>query len=903
MKFDRNSIGFRITIPIIGLISVITLALVMLVFSTSHHISKKYFSFVLSDYDSHVQGILDTAVNELIIARLFDKEVVVRAKQEVSVDEVASYWSRNDLSGLIIEESSGRVIYSSLDKSSEALIMHLSSRRGYVHLETGLKHRNLFISEFPAWGWKIITVANPLLWLSETHRSEMIFMFPVVLVCSVLTLALVLFIIKRNFRKPIDSVLSDVQRNHEVRATGIMELDTIGAAINRSVSSLMKKTEQYQTLHTIATSLHKDHQKDELLTMIIETTNQFIQAEISALMLYDEAGRIDDCLTRGFPFNKMSALPEGKGLLELVRLSSSPLKIDNVQEHRAFSGSFPEGHPHIHNLIAYPIFSDEGRPVGALLFANKPSGFTDEDMTILQAISADTALAISKTERMTQLMKFKQVIDSAFDVIMITDAKGALTYVNPAFTAVTGYAAKEVIGKKTDMFLGGDHDVTFYHELSDTIRSGKAWRGEFVNRKKNGEVYHTSAVIFPIWDAEGVGYATIQRDITQEKRLYEQLLRAQKLEAIGTLAGGMAHDFNNLLTAVLGYSEIMLSKAKEGDPFYKPAHIIMSAAEQGATLAKKILMVTRKETLETKPVSINEIIVNSKELLQRSIPRNIEIILNLAQDVPLISADSSQIQQVIMNLAVNARDAMPDGGRLVFDTGLAGTQDSAASGIPRKDGGFVKMSVSDTGCGMDSDIQQKVFDPFFTTKETGKGTGLGLYIVHSIVSNHGGYIDLSSKPLGGTRVSIFLPVFQGTDAKDAVTIENLQGSGTVLVIDDELHVRELCRDMMEPLGYKAALAEDGPSGIALFKQLKDEVAVVVLDMVMPKMSGYEVYKALKTVKPDIKVIVSSGYSQEGHGGIDLMVKEGAQEVIQKPFTRLTLARALARVLSGQLPSS
>ncbi|MCL4456208.1 MAG: ATP-binding protein [Nitrospirae bacterium] len=642
----------------------------------------------------------------------------------------------------------------------------------------------------------------------------------------------------------------------EMPETGTQELDTISMVVSEAFKKLDKKTEQYQALHSIAVSLHEYFSPDEMLNLIIDRAGQLINVELAAIALYDDKGKFKKLITRGTTIKTGDALPEGKGVLELTRLSLTPVRIDNVSEHPAFSGSFPEGHPIIRNLLAYPIFSDEGKPIGALYFGNKSEGFSDDDESILKAISADTAIALNKAESLMQLRRFQQVIDSAFDVILVTDSAGYITHVNPAFETVTEYSAKEVIGKKTNILKSGYHDNDFYKNLWDTIKAGDVWKGEFINRKKNGEIYYTSAVIFPI-QAEGeVYYAAIQRDITQEKKLYEQLIRSQKMEAIGTLAGGIAHDFNNLLTAMLGYSEIMLGMTKEGDPFYRPATIINNAAQKGADLAKKILMVTRKEKMETKAVDINEIIHNSMELLQRSIPKNIEIKLNLKENIPNIVADPSQMHQVIMNLAVNARDAMPEGGRLTIETSVVGAENGAANGISTDKDGFIKLSVSDTGTGMDTETQSRIFDPFFTTKESGKGTGLGLYIVHSIINNHSGYINIYSELDKGTRFNIYLPIAKGIDKEESIVDEDITGTGTILVIDDESDIRELCRDILQPLGYEVVLARNGSEGINTFRAMKDAVSLVIVDMIMPKMGGGEVFQTLRTMKSDVNILLS-----------------------------------------------
>lgn len=410
------------------------------------------------------------------------------------------------------------------------------------------------------------------------------------------------------------------------------------------------------------------------------------------------------------------------------------------------------------------------------------------------------------------------------------------------------------------------------------------------------------AILFSLYaekDREGQikGFDGYIIDITEKKRLEERLLRSQKLEAVGTLAGGIAHDFNNLLQAILGYSEMMVEMTREGDPFYKPAHIIYNAAGRGAELTKTILSVTRKEKLHVRPVDINEIIGSSLELLRRSIPKNIEILVNLGKDVPRSLADPTQIQQVILNLAVNARDAMPDGGRLAIETAAADAEDDPADKSPGATKKFIRLSVSDTGSGMDRATRERIFDPFFTTKDTGKGTGLGLYIVHSIVVNHGGHINLYSEEGKGTRFNVYLPIEKGEGSEEIPEERDLRGTETVLVIDDEASVRETFMDMLGPLGYDVVLAEGGRKGIELFRQIKNDVALVLLDMVMPEMSGGEVFQALKTIDPEVKVLLCSGYSQDGYEGIEKILKAGANGFVQKPFTRQYIATALRNALS------
>jgi two-component system, cell cycle sensor histidine kinase and response regulator CckA len=513
----------------------------------------------------------------------------------------------------------------------------------------------------------------------------------------------------------------------------------------------------------------------------------------------------------------------------------------------------------------------------------------------IQELSREfTVMCNSLKEKEDRLVESEKRVRSLFErvehAIFRLDARGSVLEANSRFREMFG----DVAGI-CDIFA----DQSGIDCLGETLpEKGVHFERRAVGR--NGEERNISLSLYPEIDAGGslTGMDGYIIDVTEKKRLEERLIRAQKMEAVGTLAGGMAHDFNNLLTAILGYSEIILSMTGEGDPFHRPAAVIHDAAQRGADFGRKILSLTRKEKIETKAVNINDVVYNSMELLQHSIPKKIEIVTRLADGVPLIKADPSQIQQVIINLAVNARDAMPEGGRLLIETSMVGSENGAANSLDGAEGGFIKLSVSDTGAGMDRATQGKIFDPFFTTKETGKGTGLGLYIVHSIVTNHGGYINLYSEPSQGTRFNIYMPVAKEEVSEGAELYHDLRGSGTILVVDDEPDVRELFRDMLEPLGYTIITAEGGNDAIRIYREMRDRISLVVLDMIMPKMGGNEVFQVLKTVNPEVRILLCSGYSRNGFSAIEEILKQGALGFVQKPFSRRTIALSLKKALSA-----
>ncbi|NJD55802.1 MAG: response regulator [Nitrospirae bacterium] len=894
MKHTGKSIRMRVITPIFVFSAGICLILFLIILDTSHKVSVDYLEFIMADYGETCQYILDSSVTELISARLLDNPIVAEAKQKEVVSELSEYWKQKDLQGMILS-SDGSILYSSVPPAIQGVLSPFAGRSGYFHAVKGFEHINGYVVDFPAWHWKVVMVRKPLLWVTEIFRKELAILVPVILFGISLLIMSIFVIIKRNFQRPVENIINDLRSGKEVRETGISEMDTIVAAINDSILGLRQKTEHIKALHDIALSLH-DQSRDVTINAILEKVNSILGAEFAALVLYGTQGDLKNIFSKNSGSETPMDLHGEQGVLEYIKTLSAPERINDVSVHPGLQRAFSPGTRIPQNMIATPIFSEDKSRTGVLLFLNKPGGFTGEDEVLLSAVSADAAVTISKAENLMQLMRFKQVIDSSFDVVAITGKEREISYVNPACETLTGYTVLDLMGKKLDVLFGVPQAWTA-DDVWERLRSDGLWRGEFMNRRKNGDTYYASTVIFLLPVAHEERFAMVQRDITQEKRLYEQLLRAQKLEAVGTLAGGIAHDFNNLLAAIMGYAEIMQSQLSEEDPFFKPVDIIYKAAVQGAELTKKILSITRKEIPAIKTLDINEAVAASLDLLERSIPKAIEVITCLAPGIPPVLADPSQVQQIIVNLSINARDAMPEGGKLSIVTEYVTAEELPVSGPAADAAGCVKLSISDTGTGMDADTVQKIFDPFFTTKESGKGTGLGLYIVHSIMAKYGGNINVYSEPAKGTRFTLYFPVTNPQDAAPRQQAEDLKGSGTVLIIDDEPHVRELCKDILQPMGYKVLAAGGGSEGIQIFKEMKDRISVVILDMIMPRMGGMEVYEVLKTIHPGVRIIFCSGYSRDGFANIQDIVKQESASFVEKPFSQLTLGRAVKQAVA------
>ncbi|MEI8207515.1 MAG: PocR ligand-binding domain-containing protein, partial [Kiritimatiellales bacterium] len=357
-----------------------------------------------------------------------------------------------------------------------------------------------------------------------------------------------------------------------------------------------------------------------------------------------------------------------------------------------------------------------------------------------------------------ELTRLSTAIEQASEVIMVTDTAGIIQYGNPAFETISGYSREEALGKSTQILESGKHDAAFFYNLWQTISSGKTWEGRFINKRKNGELYTEDAVISPVRDPSGIitGHVAVKRDITKELVQEEQYRQSQKMDAIGQLTGGIAHDFNNILQAVLGFSEILLKRLNKDSMEHQDALEIQKAAKRAAEMTRQLLAFSRKQSVELKRIDLNATVRDTEVLLRLLLGDRTKLTFVPHPALHEIYADHSQLTQILMNLALNARDAMPDGGHLTITTENAAFGPQAAAEIPEAEpGSFVCLSVADTGCGMSREVKDHLFEPFFTTKEVGHGTGLGLSVVYGIVKQSKGWIHVDSEEGRGTTLKIY----------------------------------------------------------------------------------------------------------------------------------------------------
>jgi two-component system, cell cycle sensor histidine kinase and response regulator CckA len=501
-----------------------------------------------------------------------------------------------------------------------------------------------------------------------------------------------------------------------------------------------------------------------------------------------------------------------------------------------------------------------------------------------------------KTERASLVAAVEQVAEE----ILVTDLEGNIEYCNPAFERSTGYSRSEVIGRNPRFLKSGKQDARFYRELWSKIAGGEAWTGRFTNRKKDGTLYHSEGTISPIHDAWGhrIGYVSATRNVTGRLRMEEQLRQAQKMEGIGRLAGGVAHDFNNLLTVIAGYSGLIEEKLPSDDPLLDYARQISRASEHAASLTRQLLTFSRKQIIKPKPIDLNVLVGGMKQMLQRLVGEDVEVIADLAPGLGHVRADADQMSQVLINLAANARDAMPEGGRLCVRTALVESGECpAAEDREALPGVAVLLAVSDTGVGMSYETRQNIFEPFFTTKERGRGTGLGLSTVYGIVKQNRGHIDVRSEPGKGATFSIYLPRIEEAPAiregREPVAAR-VRGSETILVVEDDESVRRLIVGTLGMCGFQVLQAADGPGALNTATEHAGPIDLLLTDVIMPGMNGKEVADRLAALRPQVKVLFISGYSGE------LIAKAGVLHpgvaYLPKPFTSDALAAKVREML-------
>ncbi|UCB45290.1 MAG: PAS domain S-box protein [Spirochaetota bacterium] len=552
---------------------------------------------------------------------------------------------------------------------------------------------------------------------------------------------------------------------------------------------------------------------------------------------------------------------------------------------------------------------EKGKPVKnfemTIKKKNDESVFVLFSSTIMEDHSGETKEIVGIARDITDIKateeKYKTLFEEVKDVVFTCNVKGEFLDINPAGVELFGYNSKEdllEIDPQQDLFFTPSDYNIFYNE----IRQQEYIRNHELNLKDSeGREINVIVTANAIKDTNGeiMAFRGIMKDVTEERALHQQLIQAQKMESLGTLAGGVAHDFNNIMCAILGYASIMKLDINDDHPFYRYLDTIESSASRAAVLTNQLLAFARAGGHNRKVIDINTIVRETINLIKETFDRSIEIKSRLHKKLPSIEGDINQIQQVIMNLCVNARDAMPDGGILTIKTDVKKiTSTDAKAHLEAKEGGYVSLIVSDTGTGINESILERIFDPFFTTKGPGEGTGLGLSVVYGVVKNHGGYIDAKSTTGKGTVFDVFFPVVKKSmiDEPEEEIEPPVGDSELILIVDDEKSVRDLGRDILEKYGYETLQANDGEEAIRVFTKNQDKISLIIIDMIMPKLGGMETYQRLKGIDPSVKALLLTGYNHTER--VQEILDSGVRGFIKKPYNINELLTKVRYVLDS-----
>ncbi len=491
-------------------------------------------------------------------------------------------------------------------------------------------------------------------------------------------------------------------------------------------------------------------------------------------------------------------------------------------------------------------------------------------------------------------------IDHAAETIVITDPTGAIQYANPAFESTTGYANAEAMGQNPRILKGGQQDDAFYRDMWQTLSRGEIWHGNFVNKRKDGSLYTEEATISPVFDAAGniVNYVAVKRDITEHLELEAQFRQAQKMESIGRLAGGVAHDFNNALMGMMGYVELCRDKVGSDPTVLEYLDAITEGAERSATITRQLLAFARKQMVKPKVLDLNDAVAGMLKLLRRLISEDVEIKWSPGSGAMMVKIDPSQIDQILVKLAVNARDAIGGEGKLTIETGAVVIDETYCAthegAIP---GDYVSLTVSDSGCGMDKATMADVFDPFFTTKGVGEGTGMGLATVYGIVKQNNGFVYVYSEPGKGTTFKIYIPQLAVTGDAPALAVPQgspLRGTETVLIAEDEKSIRITSKAFLKAFGYTVLTAENPAEALRLSAEHTGKIHLLLTDVIMPGMSGPDLAKQLAKTHPEIRILFMSGFTADVIAQRGILEKD--MDFLSKPFGRDPLARKVREVL-------
>jgi len=692
------------------------------------------------------------------------------------------------------------------------------------------------------------------------------------------------------------------------------------SARQQAQEKLHQRFSQLQALYQMAETTNRAEAVAEIYETALSSLRQVLKADRASISCFDAGGVMRFKAWHGLSDDYRQAM-EGHSPWSMQSRDPEPVFVANIEEDPSVESWRPilrrEG---IRALGFIPLFGHERLLGKFMIYFNAPHQFIDDDARLSQTIASTIAFAIERERAIEALQaseaRFRQIAENIREVFWVSDPqKFEMLYVSPAYEEIWGRSCQSLYEQPRSFLeaIPPEDQPRILAALEKQLH-GEQTHEEYRVLRPDGSQRWIWDRRFPIKDNAGHVFriAGIAEDITERKHTEralrqseEQLRHALKMEAIGRLAGGVAHDFNNMLTAVIGTAELAMLELHRDHPVRKDLKEIKQTADRAANLTRQLLAFARQQIIAPAILNLNELIMNLNKMLRRLIGEDIELVILPASNLGLIKVDANQIEQVIVNLTINARDAMPEGGTLHFETSNVLVDAETANRRPElKAGDYVQLTVRDTGFGMTEEIKAHLFEPFFTTKEVGKGTGLGLATCYGIIKQSGGYIEVESEPGQGTLFRIYWPCLEET-AEATPILDSLstmpQGSETVLLVEDEPTVREVATRLLREQGYNVLVAANGDEALHLARtHAKDTIHLLVTDVVMPRLSGKAVADQLKVLRPEMKVLFISGYSDESvmrHGSAG-----AGWNFLQKPFSPTVLAYKIRDLLDKKIKS-
>lgn len=893
MKFHgiMNHLPFRVLAPVVALMLVAGVGLYIFFHTVASDFVGRIIKENLDARAADIYTIMDRSLDELLKGGLSGDEKAVRIKKVLTLSMIEDTMKQSDLKGavmqngqtaLLSDELSLHILETSIGEIKENVVSSVTYRGSAYYV---------YLFDFEPWKWRVYLIKGEAEYSALINRMR----FAYIITGTLLLAVSVLFIyyMGRTIEAPLSRIIDLIKHGKKPDYKGIYEFEFLSDNIGNILESLQYETQKLNSIYHIAISKRGKDFFDEMAKAVAGMFD--LNAFIAKVNPGGETVQIISMYINGKLEEKRESALQGTPCKNVI--AQKELVVIESGVSRQYPASAVLAEVQAESYACIPVLGRRGDVIGIVNVFGKQRKFADADIQMLQAIAQ---MAAAEFEMLEKTVLLDNILHSSTDTaIVATDLDFRITYYNPAAEKMFGRTAAEATGRKlTEIHPLEKADPARFKKDIEIVKS----RGEHqyaYETKKRGETHHFDSRIYGMKDEHNKldGFVLMERDITDYKRLEEQLLHSQKLEAVGLLAGGVAHEFNNILTAIMGYGSLLQPKFKDGDPYKTYVDNIVTSSKKAANLTQGLLAFSRKQIINPKSVNINTIVKKIQELLARVIGEDIELRTILTDMDLMATVDYGQIEQVLMNLATNARDAMPHGGILTIETEQVTLNDEYVNNhLDTNRGRYALISMSDTGVGMDEKTKEHIFEPFFTSKEVGKGTGLGLSIVFGIIKQHNGNIVVYSEPGKGTTFKIYIPLsneLQAAEAQQVVSSPPRGGTETIFLAEDNEQVRNLVKTVLEGAGYEVMYA-DSEDAVRVFEESNGKIQLLLLDVVMPKKSGKEIYDDIRKIRPDIKALFMSGYTA------DIINRSGLLEeginFISKPISPDELLRKVRDVL-------